>query len=125
MISEDEFYDILLKEKANGNIRITNEGVDLIPNYKLKDSPDFVLKIKLKIAIFSQNFGMEIPIPIELEKVGINEALKDLDKFVEREKFKPILPMLIVAEKKICNQEKEKLVKTTFKLKQIPERAVI
>ncbi|MCK4735391.1 MAG: hypothetical protein KAT65_23260 [Methanophagales archaeon] len=124
MITEDDFYNILLKEKERGNIKIVTEKIEVIPNYKLKDSPDFVLKIKLKMSIFSRNLGIEVPIPIELEKVGMKEALKDLRKFIEREKFELILPMLIVSEKKILSREEEGKLKTRLKLKQIPEREV-
>ena len=124
MITEDDFYSLLLKEKEKDNIKILTEKIEVIPNYKLKDSPDFVLKLKLKMSIFSRNLGIEIPIPIELEKVGMKEALKDLRKFIEREKFELILPMLIVSEKKILSQGEEGKLKARFKLKQIPERAV-
>lgn len=124
MIAEDEFYNILLGEKERNNIRVTTRDIDIIPNYKLKDSPDFVLKIKLKMNIFSQDFDIEVPLPIEIEKVGIGLAKDDLKKFVEREKFELILPMLIVSEKEIASQEEERKLKTILKLKQIPEREV-
>lgn len=124
MITEDDFYNILLKEKEKSDIKIVTEKIEVIPNYKLKDSPDFVLKIKLKMSIFSQNLDIEVPIPVELEKVGMREALKDLRKFIGREKFELIIPMLIVSEKKILSQEEEGKLKTRLKLKQIPEREV-
>ena len=120
MMKEDEFYDILLREKEKGEINVALESMDIIPNYKLRDSPDFVLKIKLKLSLLSQTFEVEIPIPIEIEKVGVNGALIDLQKFIEREKFDLILPMFIVSEKRILTQEKEEKMKTIFKLKEIP-----
>lgn len=124
MITEDEFYNILLKEKEKNNIKVITKDIEIIPNYKLKDSPDFVLIIKLRMNIFSQDFNIEVPLPIEIEKVGLNKAKDDLEKFVNREKFELILPMLIVSEKEILTEEKPRKLKTTFKLKQIPERAV-
>ncbi len=124
MMKEDEFYGILLREKENGKINVTLEEVEIIPNYKLIDSPDLVLKIRLKLLLLSQTFEMEIPMPIEPEKVGIDEALIDLQKFIEREKFSLILPMFIISEKRIITQEKEEKLKTMFKLRQIPYRLV-
>jgi len=124
MMREDELYDVLLREKEDSNISITLEDVEVFPNYKLKDSPDFILKIKLKLLLLSQAFKIEIPIPIELEKVGIDQALADLRKFIEREKFSLILPMFVVSDKKIVTQEVEGKTKTKFKLRQIPYRLV-
>ncbi|OYT28496.1 MAG: hypothetical protein B6U95_04015 [Thermofilum sp. ex4484_82] len=124
MMRENEFYDILLKEKENAKISVTLEGMEIIPNYKLKDSPDFVLKIRLKLSLLSQTFEIEIPIPIELEKSGIDEALVDLQKFIERERFSLTLPMLIVSDKKIAKREEERKIKTKFKLRQIPYRLI-
>lgn len=124
MITEDEFYNILLKEKEKNNIKVITKDIEIIPNYKLKDSPDFVFIIKLRMNIFSQDFNIEVPLPIEIEKVGLNKAKDDLEKFVNREKFELILPMLIVSEKEILTEEKPRKLKTIFKLKQIPERAV-
>jgi len=85
MIKEDKLYDILLREKSK--INITLEDIEIIPNYKLKDSPDFILKVILKLSLLSQDFKMEIPLPLELEKAGIPQALEDLQKFITREKF--------------------------------------
>jgi hypothetical protein len=123
-MKEDEFYNILLRKKEKGEINVALENIEIIPNYKLTDSPDFVLKIRLKLSLLSQTFEVEIPIPIEIEKVGIDEALIDLQKFIEREKFGLILPMFIVSEKRILTQEKEEKMKTMFKLRQIPYRMV-
>ena len=124
MMKEDELYGVLLREKKNNKINITLEDIEIIPNYKLKDSPDFVLKIRLKLSLLSQDFEMEIPLPLELEKVGIDQALLDLQKFIEREQFSLTLPMLIISDKKIVTQEEERKIKTIFKLRQIPHRLV-
>jgi hypothetical protein len=121
-MKEDDLYNVLLREKENGKINIALDDLEIIPNYKLKDSPDFVLKIRLKLSLLSQTFKMQIPIPVELEKDGINRALADLQKFIEREKFSLILPMFIVSDKGIVTQEEEGKMKTKFKLKQIPYR---
>lgn len=124
MIEEDEFYNTLLKERETGKINVSLEDIAIVPNYKLRDSPDFVLKIRLKLSLLSQNFEMEIPIPIELEKVGIDKALIDLRKFIKREKFALILPMFIISDKRVITQEREEKLKTKFKLRQIPYRLV-
>lgn len=124
MMREDQFYDVLLRERENGKINVTLENIEIIPNYKLTDSPDFVLKIRLKLLLLSQTFEVEIPMPIELEKAGVNKALPDLQKFIEREKFNLILPMFIISEKQVIIQEKEGKLKTIFKLRQIPYRLI-
>ena len=124
MIKEDEFYNTLLKERERSKINVSLEDIAIVPNYKLRDSPDFVLKIRLKLSLLSQNFEMEIPIPIELEKVGIDKALIDLRKFIKREKFALILPMFIISDKRVITQEREEKLKTKFKLRQIPYRLV-
>jgi hypothetical protein len=124
MIKENEFYSILLKEKAKGILKVVAEDIEIIPNYQLKDSPDFVLILKLKIEMFSRTYLIEIPLPLELEKVGIDKALDDLTKFIDREKFEAILPMLVVSDKTVLSDEKEGKLKTVFKISQIPERYV-
>ncbi|MCQ6253848.1 hypothetical protein [Methanocaldococcus sp.] len=116
MISENELYVNLLEKKKNGEIEVRIK--DIIPNYKLKDFPDIVLILKL--IIFSKDFDIELPIPIEVEKVGLNAALEDLKKFIEREHFKLSLPMLVISEKGIKTDKKEYPLKTEFKIKQIP-----
>jgi len=67
---------------------------------------------------------MEIPLPLELEKTGVPNALEDLQKFIEREKFSLILPMLVVSDKNILSQEKEEKIKVKFEIKQIPYRLI-
>jgi len=124
MIKEDELYNKLLKLKEEGKINITLKDIEIIPNYKLKDSPDFVLKVILKLSLPFQDFKMEIPLPLELEKTGVPNALEDLQKFIEREKFSLILPMLVVSNKNILSQEKEEKIKVKFEIKQIPYRLI-
>jgi len=124
MIKDDELYNKLLKLKEEGKINITLKDIEIIPNYKLKDSPDFVLKVILKLSLPFQDFKMEIPLPLELEKTGVPNALEDLQKFIEREKFSLILPMLVVSNKNILSQEKEEKIKVKFEIKQIPYRLI-
>lgn len=124
MMKEDELYHILLKEKEENKIVVTLEDIGITPNYKLKDSPDFVLRMKLRLQLFSQDFEIEIPLPLELEKVGIPQALEDLRKFIERGKFSLILPMLVISDKEIVSQEKEEKIKVKFKIRQIPYRLI-
>jgi len=121
-MKEDELYNILLKDK--NKIDVTLEDIGIIPNYKLKDSPDFVLRMRLRLQLLSQDFEIEIPLPLELEKVGIPQALEDLRKFIEREKFSLILPMLVISDKEIVSQEKEEKIKVKFKIRQIPYRLI-
>ena len=122
MIKEDELYSILLRDKSK--INITLEGIEIIPNYKLRDSPDFVLRIVLRLSLLSQDFKMEIPFPLELEKAGIPQALEDLQKFIAREKFSLTLPFFVISDKEILSQEKEEKIKVKFKIRQIPWRLI-
>ena len=124
MIKEDELYNKLLKLKEEGKINIALKDIEIIPNYKLKDSPDFVLKVILRLSLPFQDFRVEIPLPLELEKAGVPNALEDLQKFIEREKFSLILPMLVVSDKNILSQEKEEKIKVKFEIKQIPYRLI-
>ena len=124
MIKENEFYSILLKEKSKGALKVTTEAINIIPNYQLKDSPDFVLMIRLKVEMFSCQYTLEIPFPVELEKVGIEKALDDLWKFVSRKKYEITLPMLVVSEKTVLSDEKRGELTTSFNIAQIPERYV-
>jgi len=124
MIKEDELYNKLLKLREEGKINITLKEIEIIPNYKLKDSPDFVLKVILRLSLPFQDFRVEIPLPLELEKAGVPNALEDLQKFIEREKFSLILPMLVVSDKNILSQEKEEKIKVKFEIKQIPYRLI-
>jgi len=124
MIKDDELYNKLLKLKEEGKINIALKDIEIIPNYKLKDSPDFVLKVILRLSLPFQDFKMEIPLPLELEKTGVPNALEDLQKFIEREKFSLILPMLVVSDKNILSQEKEEKIKVKFEIKQIPYRLI-
>ncbi len=124
MIRNDELYNKLLRLKEEEKIKITLDNLEIIPNYKLKDSPDFVLKVTLKLSLPFQDFKMEIPLPIELEKTEIYAALKDLQKFIERENFCLILPMLVVSDKNILSCEKEEKMKVKFEIKQIPYRLI-
>jgi len=118
-MNEDELYNILIAEKDK--IKVDLEELNIIPLYKLKDSPDFILKINLKINIFNRCFDIVLPIPIELEKAGIDLALEDLKKLVEREKYYIRMPMLVIS--KILSKERKVLVKfpTEFNIKQLQE----
>lgn len=105
MLSEKELHNILLKEKKKeGKIRVYVEDIEIDPNYRISDSPDFVLVIKLKLQIFSREFDIRIPIPIELEKVGADPekenwgALEDLRKFIERKKRVLEIPMIVITK---------------------------
>ena len=124
MISEDTFYTKLLENKKNGGLKVKVEDIDIIPNYK-KDSPDIVLILKLKLNFFSRDYDIKIPIPVEVEKAGFHPALEDLRKFVEREHFKLLLPMIIISEKGFRSDEKEYPLKTKFKIKQIPYTVIV
>jgi len=106
LLNEDELYSLLLEEKRQKHIKIRVVDIDIDPNYKIPDSPDFILiiKLKLKLEIFSREFDIRIPIPIELEKVGADPkkenwgALEDLRKFIERKRRVLEIPMIVISK---------------------------
>lgn len=82
MIKEDKFYDILLGKKSE--ITVALEDIEIIPNYKLKDSPDFVLRVILKLSLLSQDFKIEIPLSIELEKGWNSSGIRRFTKICNK-----------------------------------------
>ena len=61
------------------------------------DSPDLVLHLTVTINHPKlPPLVLQVPVPIEGEKAGINAAVEDLKKFAEREHFAQRLPMLVI-----------------------------
>lgn len=124
MIDEDEFYTRLLKELENKRIFVNTRYIKVIPNFKNRDSPDFVLELSLSLNVVNQELEIKLNLPIELEKTGLHEALLDLNKFVTRENFINDLPMLIISGSEFQNVDRSFPLETHFVIKEIPERSL-
>ncbi|NJE13776.1 hypothetical protein [Thermococcus sp. LS2] len=124
MKPEDDFYSTLIDAINNEDITVKIKPLNLIPNYK-RNSPDFVLILNLTLKFFSYYFDIELPIPIELEKAGINAALEDLRKFVERKHFEVKLPMIVVSGDSTPRRKTEEYnFPVRFEIKQISETSI-
>ncbi len=124
MINEDDLFSKLLKEKDSNQIIIKSIKIDIFPNYKTKDSPDFILRLQLSLTLLKHEYEMNINIPIELEKAGINEAILDLNKFVDRHRFKNKFPMIVISGSGNLSSIREYNLLTIFNVRQIPERSI-
>lgn len=124
-VRERDVCDALLRYKGSGKINIGEAeiGVSLIPvdNHNA-DSPDCLLMIELSLKLFGQDLKLKIPIPVEAEKVGLNGAIEDLEKLIERERFPIEMPMLVVAESGFDSSERKGVFPTRFVINQIPVR---
>jgi len=72
--------------------------------------------------MFSEQFRVKIPLPVEAEAAGLDHAKEDLEKFIQRENYIAELPMLIVAEKGFDSDEESVKQRVSYNLEQIPER---
>lgn len=124
MMSEDECYRLLSKHLDEKSISVQQDKIRLIPNYRQKDSPDYVLEITLTLNLLSQRMNIVLNIPIELEKAGLKQALLDLEKFVKREKFVNEFPMMVIANNGFAGGTESWKLLTEFIVKQIPERLI-
>jgi len=124
-VKESVRYNVLLKYKGTGTIKIGNAEVVLSLNPKdthKKDRPDSILWIEISLKLFGQKFNVRLPIPIEGEKPGLRDAIEDLDAFVEREHYIIEIPMVVVSEAGYDKKEVMKKFPTKFTVKQIPIR---
>jgi len=124
-VKESVIYNVLLKYKGTGTIKIGNAEVVLSLNPKdthKKDRPDSILWIEISLKLFGQKFNVRLPIPIEGEKPGLRDAIEDLDAFVEREHYIIEIPMVVVSEAGYDKKEVMKKFPTKFTVKQIPIR---
>jgi len=125
-VKEEEVWATLLKYAWKGKpfeAGKTEIQVSLQPqDTHIGDSPDFILWLKVSLRLFAQNLRVEIPIPVEAETKGIDEALKDLKKFIERGNYPLRLPMLVIAAKGYSTMVQSANLPVRFMIKQIPVR---
>ena len=125
-VREKEVYNALLKHAARGGpfkVGKVEIQVSLQPqDIHIGDSPDFILWLEVSLRLFAQDFRVKIPIPIEAEGTGIDRALEDLEKFIERGNYPIDLPMLVVAAKGYNALDRLGKLPVRFIVKQIPMR---
>ena len=105
-------------EVGNAKIRMSLQPRDV----HREDCPDFLLWLEVDLRIFAQELRVRIPIPIEAEAGGIDDALEDLEKFIKRGHYPLEIPFLVVAASGYHSTKQEGRLLTHFTLKQIPER---
>lgn len=107
-VSDSQLYALLAAMlDGAGKVHITPNNaqaecyeVDLdfqVHDNHRRDSPDVILQLNITLTHPKlPPLTIQLPIPIEGEKAGIDAALDDLRKFCERERFPQKLPMLVV-----------------------------
>jgi hypothetical protein len=124
-VREKEVHKSLLKLKGEKTISIgkTEILVSLNPvDVHGVGRPDHILWFESTMKIFGQSLELRIPIPIEDEKNGIDEAIEDLNAFVERKKYNIEIPMLVISEAGYAKREELRNFPTKFLISQIPVR---
>lgn len=124
-VQEEDVHDALLRYAGEETVEIGDGEVDIeiTPvDIHTIDSPDSILWLKLDLEMFSEQFRVKIPLPVEAEAAGLDHAKEDLEKFIQRENYIAELPMLIVAEKGFDSDEESDKQRVAYNLEQIPER---
>jgi hypothetical protein len=124
-VRERDVCNALLRYKGSGKINIGEAEISIsltpVDNHNA-DSPDCLLWVDLSLKLFGQDLKLKIPIPVEAEKIGLNCAIEDLEKLIEREKFPIEMPMLVIAESGFDNSERKGVFPVRFVINQIPIR---
>ncbi len=124
-VREEDVYNALLRFKGKEKVEIGNAEItiELTPvDIHNIDSPDSILWINISLKLFGQNLRLRVPIPVEAEKHGIDDAVEDLDKFVERRRYPVEIPMLVIAEAGYKKREEDRTFPVKFTITQIPIR---
>jgi len=124
-VKEEDVFKALLLVKGEGRIKIAKTDVHIALNpidVHVVGRPDSILWFESSFTIFGQNLSLKVPIPIEAEKNGIDEAIEDLDAFVERRKYLTEIPMLVVAEAGYRKREEHRNIPTRILISQVPVR---
>ena len=128
VVSEEEVYKALLRYSGEGTAQIGDTEVRLrlrpVDVHNL-GRPDAILWVEISFKVFGQTMSLRVPLPVEAEKNGIDEAMEDLDAFAEREKFPLAMPMLVVAEAGYQTREERRHLPVDFTIRQIPIRRLI
>jgi len=124
-VYEEDVHEAILRYAGEETVEIGDGEVDIeiTPvDIHTIDSPDSIVWLKLNLEMFSEQFRVKIPLPVEAEAAGLDHAKEDLEKFIQRENYIAELPMLIVAEKGFDSDEESVKQRVSYNLEQIPER---
>ena len=125
-VREEEVYNALLKFKGDEKAKIGKAEIilSLTPvDIHNVDRPDSILWIDISLKLFGQNLKLKVPIPVEAEKHGIDDAKEDLEAFIKRGNYILEIPMLVIAEAGYEKREEPlKTVSVKFTMTQIPVR---
>ena len=123
-VTEREVYLALLEYAGLsepiqvGNTYVT---IELEPqDTHVQDSPDALLWVIVRLRVFEQDIHLRVPVPIEAEKTGMDDALKDLKKFIKREHYPLELPMLVVSARGYSTSLESGKLLVNFEVKQLP-----
>ena len=84
------------------------------------DSPDSLLWVTVHVRVFEQDVRIRVPILVEAEKGGTQDAMEDLEKFAARGRHQLDLPMLVVASSGYSTKERTRAVPVKFSIRQLP-----
>jgi len=124
-VREEKVYAALLGYKGEGRIKIGNTEVRVSLNpidVHNIGRPDSILWVEVSLTLFGQNLKLRVPLPIEAEKNGIDDAIEDLDAFVERKRYPIEIPMVVVAEAGYDRREELRNLSAKFMISQVPVR---
>ena len=123
-VTERDVYSSLLEyagRSAPIAVGKTQVTVELEPqDTHVRESPDALLWVIVKIRVFEQNIRMRVPILVEAEKTGLDDALDDLRKFIERKRFPIEIPMLVVSAKGSDTARQGGEIIANFEIRQLP-----
>ena len=124
-VREEDVYNALLKFKGEGTIKIGKAEIhlSLTPiDVHTIGRPDSILWLEVSLRLFGQNLKLRVPVPIEAEKNGIDDAMEDLEGFVKRGKYLIEVPMLVIAEAGYGKREERRNFPVEFTITQVPVR---
>lgn len=124
-VDENDVADALLKFEGSDTAEVGELDVTVsidVDNIYAFDSPDCIFKIDLEYKLFGQEMKVSVPLPVEAEASGLDAAVEDLDKLIERKNYVPYFPMLVVAEGGSGQVVVEKSQSIKYTLRQVPLR---
>ena len=136
-INDSQLYAVLASLlDGEGTVQITPKdsnadtysvriGLQVHDNHR-GDSPDAVLHVAVTVEHPRlPKLQLQIPLPLEGEKAGVDAALEDLRKFLERQHFPQKLPMLVIGGTgNPARRSQQVMVPAKFEIIQIPYRSV-
>jgi len=124
-VDENDVANALSKFEGEDTAQVGDMEVDIsidVNNIYAYDSPDCIFSIELEYELFGQQMSVTVPLPVEAEAAGLDAAVEDLDKLIERKNHVPQFPMLVVAEHGWDQTELERSQPVRYSVRQVPLR---